>query len=114
MKRELSLATLEHLDYGKLATAFQQHLRRAVADCLDRPGDDSARKVTITFEIKPASDQTGDCERCKVDAQVLSKVPAHRTRVLDMAPRKGGHLLFDDDSPDDVNQVTLGDPQKGD
>jgi len=42
--KELQLATLADLDGGKIAVAWQQALKRLIADCEDRPGEQAARE----------------------------------------------------------------------
>lgn len=111
MKVALTLETLKDLDYGKIDVAFKQHLARAVEDCMDRPGDSKPRQVLLTFELVPDTGQGHDCEAIDLQAHVQSKVPAHRSRKFACAPRKGGHITFDLDSPDDVNQRSFGEPE---
>lgn len=43
---QLSLESLEHLDDGRVAVAFQHELKRAVQDCIDRPIPDEIERVT--------------------------------------------------------------------
>lgn len=103
----LSLGTLEDLDYGKIDVVFQKHLRRAVQDCLDRPHDKKARVVSLKFELAPDTEQDGDCCYVRMDASVMSKVPAHRTRVFQCAAKRNGDLFFDPLTPDDAGQMTF-------
>jgi hypothetical protein len=42
---EFNVQSLADLDDGRVSIAFAQELRRAVIDCMDRPGDKNARKV---------------------------------------------------------------------
>ena len=107
MKMDLTLDNLKHLDFGKLSVAFDQHIRRAVADCMDRPGDDHQRKVILTFELTPVISQEADCDYVSLVGQVSSKVPPHRSAPFQCKPRKGGHLIFDSVSADDVDQMSL-------
>jgi hypothetical protein len=107
MLRELTLESLRQLDMGKVHEAFQLHLKRAVVDCLDRPGDDKPRKVLMEVTIVPETDDTGDCYDVKTQIHVSSVVPKHRTKVYSMAPRRNGSLAFNEDSPENVNQSTM-------
>ena len=50
---ELDLASLQDLDDGRVAVAFQHELKRAVQDCIDRPADKKPRTVTLELAIKP-------------------------------------------------------------
>ena len=97
---ELSLKTVKDLDWGKVVLAFDRHLRLAADDCLDRPGDDKGRRITLTCEIKPLVDQTGDAGEIAVEFRVKSSVPEHRSKVFNCKPRRGGHLLFNPECPD--------------
>lgn len=107
MKMALTLDTLKDLDFGKVEVAFLQHLKRAVEDCMDRSGDNTGRKVILTFDVKPQQDQSGQCEFVDLECQISSKVPAHRSRTFQCRPRKGGHLEFESDTPEDFNQHSL-------
>jgi hypothetical protein len=49
----LNAETLSHLDSGRASAALDQALKKAVLDCLDRPGDDRPRKITLCLEVKP-------------------------------------------------------------
>ena len=55
---EMTLEKLKELDFGRVSLAFQQHLARVVDDCMDRPGDGTAREVELRFLIKPGESQT--------------------------------------------------------
>jgi len=103
----LTLENLEHLDLGIANAAFQQHIKRVALDCLDRPGDSSSRKVTMEILIKPELLPDGSCDRVKLQIQIGSKVPTHRTKVYDLGLRKNGVLAFSEDSPDNFDQTTL-------
>lgn len=111
IKMELTLDSLKDLDYGKVQVAFQRHIERAVADCMDRPGDTSTRKVMLTCLLAPSEDQSGVGDYVDLQCHVVSKLPAHKSRVFQGKPRlRGGNaqLMFDTDSPDDVEQGTCG------
>jgi hypothetical protein len=105
--QQLTLATLEKLDMGKAAAALQEHLKRAAIDCMDRPGDGKARKVTLQFDITPIVTPDLTCDEVHIQIQAASKVPTHRTKVYSCGLRKNGMLVFNPDSPDNVNQNTL-------
>ncbi len=110
----MTLKTLHLLDYGKAAEALQTHLRRAAVDCLDRPGDAKARKVTLQFEIVPVLEPDGDCTEVRVTIQAISKMPTHCTKPYSMALRKNGSLGFSEDSPENVGQTTIFDGEIAD
>jgi hypothetical protein len=111
MKTEFSLANLTELDLGKVDVAFKTHLHRAVKDCMDRPNDQSPRKVTLSAILKPDRDQSGPIngEMVLLQCQVASTVPAHRSKVYQCLPRKGGQLVFESTSPENVNQTSFDD-----
>lgn len=114
MKVPLSLANLKDLDYGKLNVAFQQHLARAVCDCLDRCGDTRPRQISMTFSLEPVTDAEGSCDEVSLECQVSSKVPSHRSKTFACRPNTKGHLTFDVDCHDDVDQGTLSDLEEKD
>lgn len=105
--RELTLGSLKHLDFGKADEAFKLHLKRATLDCLDRPADDKARTVTLQVELKPILEPGGDCVELNAQMQVTSKMPTHKTKVYSVGPRKNGSLVFNEDSPSNINQTTF-------
>lgn len=111
---QLSLATLGELDYGKAAEAFQVCLRRAVTDISDRPGDPTARTITLQFTLTPVCEPSGDCSEVEMEIDCKTKTPAYRTKKLSLGIRRGGILAFRPDSPDNVNQNTfdMGDPDR--
>jgi hypothetical protein len=109
---QLSLDALDKLDMGKAAEAFRLHLRRAALDCLDRPGDDKPRTVVLKVALKPAMEPDGDCTEVKGQFHVASKVPDHRTKVYSFGLRKNGGLVFNEDSPESIDQSTMFEDQE--
>ena len=109
----LTLENLESLDLGKAAIAFNQQIRRVAEDCLDRPGDGNARKVTLEVVVKPETNDDGSADRVKLQIQVTSKIPSYRTRVYDLGLRKNGVLVFSEDSPENFDQTTMFDEEEG-
>ncbi len=109
MKQELTLENLKELDFGKVDVAFARHLKRAVEDCMDRPGDETARVVRLSFLLKPVKDQDGHADDVAMQCQVTSKVPAHKSKVFSCRPRKGGHLFFDSETPENFDQGSFTD-----
>jgi hypothetical protein len=107
---ELSLATAKDLDDGKVAAIFDQHLRKAVADCMDRPGDPKPRTITLTISLKPVCDATGALDTINVKPHAHSSVPKSHVRELQLIPQKrrdGGVLTFNPMSSDS-RQADLG------
>lgn len=107
MLQKFTLESLQDLDGGKAALAFEQHIRRAANDCIDRPGDETARKVTFEITLCPVGGQDGTCDEVSAQIHVSSSVPKHKTKPYSMGLRAGGMLVFNGDAPDNVNQKTL-------
>ena len=105
--QQLSLETLRDLDMGKVMEAFNLHIARASRDCMDRPGDSKARSVTLQLALVPVLEPDGSCDQVKAQVHISSKVPTHRTKVYSLGLRRNGALVFNPDSPDDINQTTL-------
>jgi hypothetical protein len=109
---EFTLESLRDLDGGKAAVAFTQHVKRAALDCLDRPGDKAARKVTLEISLIPVMEPGGDCTEVDVQIKASSAVPKHQTKPYSFGLRRGGMLVFNPDATDNVNQSTyLSDPE---
>lgn len=106
-KHEYSLSSLEHLDMGKLNEAFALELKRAVADCRDRPGENSPRRVTMEVLIRPDPDVSNVCDDVTVETKFKLSLPAQRTRAYRMAVQHNNSLKFHSDFPDEPNSVGL-------
>lgn len=104
---QFNLDNLKELDGGKAAAAFETHVRRAAADCMDRPGDNKARKVTLEVTIIPIMDPAGDCTEVEAQIHAKSTVPPHRTKPYSFGLRRNGVLVFNPDSTDNIAQSTL-------
>ena len=108
---ELTLASLmEKLDGGRVAMAFQAELKRCIADCDDRPGDDKDRKVVIELKLNPITDEQGHLQEVKGKFHIKSSVPNRRSKPYSFGLRRskaGPSLVFNDLSDDNVNQATL-------
>jgi hypothetical protein len=111
MIHELNLQTLmEGLDNGRVGTAFQQQLRRVIADCQDRPGDDKERRVILEFKCVPICDDDGGLDEVKGKFHVTSTVPKLRSKSYSFGVRKsqkGPMLIFNDLSDDNIHQKTI-------
>jgi hypothetical protein len=108
--QKLSLETLSNLDMGKISATLEVHLKRAITDCEDRPADQKARSVLLQFDLIPTLNDDASCTEASLQIQCHSKVPTHKTRVFNMGLRKskdGPMLVFNPDSPGNVNQSTI-------
>lgn len=105
--QQFTLKNLDELDGGKAAVAFENHVRRAALDCTDRPGDKAARKVVLEVLLVPVMEQGGDCVSVDAQIKVSSAVPKHQTKPYSFGLRRGGMLVFNPDSVDNINQTTL-------
>jgi hypothetical protein len=104
---QLSLENLRELDGGKAILLFQEHLRRAAHDCLDRPADKAKRKVTLEVTLEPDPEPDGTCDRVTGQIKSKSALPVHQTRPYSFRLHANGLLSFNPDSPDSVDQGTL-------
>ena len=103
----IGLETLKDIDGGRIREALDHHIRRAALDCKDRPGDPAARVVTMTIKIVPEIEDDGSCDRCRMAIEFTSKVPNHRSKAIEVGLRANGALVFNPDSPDNINQSTF-------
>lgn len=108
--KKFELSALSDLDGGRVNIAFNQALSRVIGDCEDRPGEKTARTVTMQLAVVPVLDESGVCDDAKVQIVITDSVPKRKTRVYDMALKKnqkGASLLFRPDSLDEVEQDTF-------
>lgn len=109
---QLTISSLEELDNGRVAKAFQAELRRAVEDCMDRPSDKNAREVVLTLKLKPIAVTDGgvtDCEGADGEFHVKSKVPTRKSKSYAFQTNKKGHLIYSSNNPEDVAQTHIDD-----
>jgi hypothetical protein len=102
----LSLSNLRHLYLGKADQMFANQIQRAAEDCFSRPGDQTARKVTLEVSVTPVLPQDGDCNEAKVQLRCVASLPKFKTKEYTMALRRGG-LLFSRDEDDYAQQSIL-------
>lgn len=108
---ELSLAALADMD-ARIEALFQHHLSRIANDCRDRPGDDSARVLTLKFSIVPVADpmDASTCEDITLDVTGDSSLPKHKTKTFRLkvaSNRAGTKLLYNQDIPEDADQTAI-------
>jgi len=104
--KQLVLKNLDKINGGIIAAAFDKEVQRMALDCEDRPGDKTARTVTLVVKMVPVLVQR-DCERLKTTVHVKSASPEYKTGEIDCGLRREGMVTFNPDSEDNVNQGTL-------
>ena len=105
----LTLESLNDLDDGRVSVAFMLELKRAVADCQDRPGDKNARTVTLDLKLTPIVDDDGSCDGAHGEFHIKSKVPQRKSKPYQFEVRKGGHLVYNSNNAENPEQTTLDD-----
>jgi hypothetical protein len=105
--RELNLEGLSTIDGGRVDAAVNRHLKRAIADCEDRPGDKTPRKVVLTMLVRPVMLQDGAVTDVNVECEVSSTVPKHVSKPVDCRIKNGQRAVFNDMSEGDVDQMTI-------
>lgn len=106
-RKELKLETLTELDGGRVPEAFNQALKRCVADCEDRPGVKDARKVTLEVMLSPNLDDDLEFESVDVKFQIKDTAPTRKTKKYNCNWTRGNQLVFDDMSHEDADQGSL-------
>lgn len=107
IKRIEEIASLTDIDEGRLAAAFTRHMKRAIADCEDRPADKKARVVTIQLAVVPTYVDEGYLQDIGVEASIRSKVPDHVTLPVNCRVKRGSGAVFNDMNENDVDQKTI-------
>jgi len=105
---KFDVAALKDFDGGRLATAIEQELTRAAKDCLDRPGEKKARKVELTFNLKPQDvDKTGVADSVSFKFTIKLKTPERQSIDYSMAIKQNGSMAFSEHSPRNHRQGTF-------
>lgn len=104
---KLDLAALAKIDGGRLAIAFEQALQRVAKDCDDRPGESKERTVTIQILVTPLQDEDGMCEDCDVKVTIADAIPKRKSKSYNCSLRKGGLLMYHEESLDNRAQEAL-------
>lgn len=103
----LTFANLGRLDDAKIDKCLKHHLQRIAQDCYARPGDTTKRKVTMEFIVEPICDSmTHECTTAKVEIEIKSKVPVHRSQPFPMVCGREG-FKFNADFADDLDAQSL-------
>lgn len=103
------LTAVGDMDGGRVDEAVKLHIRRAIEDCEDRPGEDKVRKVTLEVAIKPVSRQDGATCDIELEAKVKSAIPNHVSAPTTARVLHGGDAWFNDMSEDAPDQRTIDD-----
>lgn len=107
MKQALKLGNIQEIDNGRIEAAFNQALKTVVKDCLDRPGDVSARSVTMKLIVRPVKAADGICEDLDVEFKIDPKIPARHSKTYRVQPHPTGTALINPASDKDPHQNTL-------
>lgn len=105
--QEFKIENLNELDGGKGLAMFAHLLKLAAHDCSERPAEAKARKVTLEVQLTPSTDQNGDCVKVWAKVAAKSTVPQMTTSAYSLGLRRGGMLVFNPDSPHNVDQSTF-------
>lgn len=85
--REFQFKELGTLDNGLVEIGMNKALERAVRDCMDRPGVDKDRKVTLEACLRPVSDEHGVCEEVEIVFKVKDTSPVRETKAYPFSAR---------------------------
>ena len=107
--KQLTLDALKDFDLGKVDVAFQQALRAAAQDCIDRPGETKARSVTLAFAMAPIVEVEGHCDSVKAEFQIQTTLPKKVSKRYEFFVDKRGNLSFSEHAPDSRDQLTFDD-----
>ena len=112
---KLELNSLGELDDGRVLIAFGHELKRAVMDCMDRPGDKTSRTVNMELKLTPVIGPEGQCDSVAGEFQIKSKVPVRKSKSYDFNVNRAGQLIYSSTSPDNIDQTTFDDvdPETG-
>lgn len=105
--KEVTFQDLVEMDDGKLALAINKALKRAAADCEDRPNVKRPRSISINLSIRPVPDDSGFASDCKYGFVISESLPKRASREFVFGLRKNGVMTFNPDSLNDHNQQTF-------
>lgn len=104
--QRFDFSALAGIDGGRIKEAWDQAMRRARADCADRPALDRPRKVVLITTLTPVRSPDGTLETVDVQFELDEAMPKRASAKYNMKAVPGG-LLFNELSPEDVRQGTL-------
>lgn len=102
-KKKLTLKTLLNL-HQRICQQFDSEIHSIVQDCMNRPGDATARNVTLTLKVTPGISQEADGDACDVQVIVKSSKPESKTAKLPMKMTRNG-AFFDPQYEEDEVEV---------
>lgn len=107
--RAFSISELAKVDGGRIATTFDELVRKAIADCEDRPGNKRPRTVSLVLSLVPRVREGGECYEVEFGFDVKSTVPTTHSPAYFGSIRKGseGAGFVFDDLTGDVEQLGL-------
>jgi hypothetical protein len=102
------LSELLKLQRGLGEAVCRREIVRIMADLNEGPDLDKARVLTFKIEFLPVCDRMANLSEVKVHFSATSKLVTQQSRDLSMRVTDDGQtLLFNDESPDDVQQMSL-------
>jgi hypothetical protein len=108
MKQQLlCLKTLPSYAAGDLTKRFDELLAKQVKDCIDRPGIEKARTLTLKITLRPKKKQDGSADDVYVDVDLATKGPGYPLQCYLMTATNNGGLRFQPDNPMSPDQSTL-------
>lgn len=106
---QMTLANVQEVHRGMVALQFNQLLRMAAQDIIDRPGDKSARTVKLVIQLKPVLDKkTGVLDVITNEFEFDHKFPKFRSEPYPMLVDADGVMYFQPGSPFDPRQLSFG------
>lgn len=111
--KKFGIAELQNLDDGRVALQIDKLIRAATDDCMNRPGVEGARKITITMTMNPIQDEGGVCEEVAVEVQSKLGTPSMCSKTFSMGTNAAQGLLYNDASNQNIHQQTLDDAENG-
>lgn len=105
--KQLGFVDLIEIDDGVMKVAVEAALKRAAADCIDRPALKKSRSVTLKLSVVPVVDDSGDCSEVKYGFEVVETIPKRGSRQYVFGLRKNGVLTANPDALDNHRQNTF-------
>ena len=97
-----TLKTIDKID--ALNQSFDELLKTCVRDCIERPGLNKIRKLTLHVDVKP---DTEDADKVHVDITCSSSIPARAIPDYRMITTTTGGLKFQPNAPNEPDAQLL-------